>query len=123
MAIRDIEGYADLIDEVFTAAGFPFACELGLVGSRLGPAKALVNLLTLELEDWPYARLMSLLDSNFFQPDWDEFENRRAVRDVAAELRHNQIEGGRERMIGALERIAVEPASNDPSPTGARAKG
>jgi ATP-dependent helicase/DNAse subunit B len=60
VAIRDLDGYAALIDEIFFAAGIPFACEAGLPLSRLVPFKALVNLLALELEDWPFRRLMGL---------------------------------------------------------------
>jgi ATP-dependent helicase/DNAse subunit B len=111
VAVRDLDEYAVLIEEIFSAAGLPFACEAGLPGSRLAPVKALFNLLSLEAEDWPFARLMALLDSNYFQPDWGEFDDRRAVRDVSAELRRNQLAEGRERIISAFERIAHQQSS------------
>lgn len=117
VAIRDLDGYADLIEEVFSAAGIPFAGEAGLPGSRLAPVKALANLLSLEIEDWPYGRLMAFLDSGFFQPEWEEFENRRAVRDVAAELRRHQLAEGREQILAALERIANHQVSDEVPPT------
>ncbi len=35
VAVRDLDAYAVLIEEIFSAAGLPFACEAGLAGSRL----------------------------------------------------------------------------------------
>src|SRR5262249_37291047 len=111
VAIRDLDGYAPLIDEIFIAAGVPFACEAGLPLSRLAPFKALVNVLSLELEDWPYRRLMGLLHSGLFQPAWKELADGQAVRDVAAELRRGALDGGRERVLTSLERAARAPAA------------
>ena len=106
VAVRDLDDYAWLIDEVFSSAGIPFACEAGAPLWRLAPFKALVNVLSLEVEDWPFRRLMGLLDSGLFRPEWQEFEARLAVRDVAAELRRNQYFEGRERILAGLERAA-----------------
>jgi ATP-dependent helicase/DNAse subunit B len=106
VAVRDVDEYSGLIDEFFTAAGLPFACEAGLPASRLAPARALVNLLSLEVEDWPFQRLLAVLDSGYFQPDWPEFDNRRAVRDVSALLRKHGISEGRQIILGTLERLA-----------------
>jgi RecB family exonuclease len=110
VAIRDLDGYAALIEEIFFAAGIPFACEAGLPLSRLVPFKALVNLLALELEDWPFRRLMGLIDSGLFQPAWQELAGGQASRDVAAELRRGEMDGGRERILASLERAARAPA-------------
>ena len=125
VAVRDLDEYGELFDEIFTAAGLPIACEMGRVVSRTAPMKGLVNLLTLEVEDWPFARLMALLDSGYFQPDWNEFDERRAVRDVARELRRLQISDGREWMLETLKRYAeaLPTSPQDDSPATARRAG
>ncbi len=103
VALRDLDGYAGLIDEVFSAAGIPYACEAGTPLSRIAPFKALANLLALELEDWPFHRLRALLDSGLFRPQWEEYAGGQAVRDVAAELRRGELDQGRERILASLE--------------------
>ncbi len=103
VAIRDLDSYAALIDEVFGAAGLPFACEAGTPLARLAPFKALLNVLAMEIEDWPFRLLMGLLDSGLFRPAWDEFAGGEAARDVAAELRRGELDGGRERILASLE--------------------
>jgi ATP-dependent helicase/DNAse subunit B len=116
VAVRDLDDYAWLIDEVFSLAGIPYACEAGVPLSRLAPFKALVNVLSLELEDWPFRRLMSLLDSGLFRPEWQEFAAGQAVRDVSAELRRNQLFEDRERILAGLERAARNPSAGPALP-------
>jgi ATP-dependent helicase/nuclease subunit B len=106
VAVRDLDDYSWLIDEVFSAANIPFACEAGVPLSRLAPFKALVNVLSLEVEDWPFRQLMSLLDSGLFRPNWQEYNSGHAVRDVSAELRGRELFEGRQRILDSLERAA-----------------
>ncbi len=114
VAVRDLDAYANLIDEVFSAAGIPFASEAGTSLARLPPFKSLINALAMELEDWPFRRLMGLLDSGLFRPKWKEFAGRHAARDVAAELRRAELDGGRARILATLERAALDrPAETD----------
>lgn len=120
VAVRDLDGYADLIDEIFSAAGIPFACEAGRPLSRLAPFKALLNVLSMELEDWPFRRLMALLDSSLFRPDWAEFSGRRAARDVAAELRRAELDEGRERILTSLARVTCDRVPPDSRPPDSR---
>ena len=131
VAVRDLDNYSWLIDEVFSAAGIPFASEAGVPLSRLAPFKALINLLSLEIEDWPFRRLMSLLDSGLFNPEWQQFKAGHAVRDVSAELRRSQLFEGRDRILAGLERAArnspASPATPDvaadgPQPAADRAR-
>ena len=107
VAVRDLDAYASLIDEVFSAAGIPFASEAARSLARLPPFKSLINVLAMELEDWPFRRLMGLLDSGLFRPQWKEFAGRHVARDVAAELRRGELDGGRARILVTLERAAV----------------
>src|SRR5262245_23613499 len=111
VAIRDLDGYAPLIDEIFVAAGIPFASEAGPPLSRLAPFQALVNVLSLELEDWSFRRLMGLLDSGLFRPAWKELADGAAARDVADGLRRGELDGGRERILASFERARA--SAND----------
>ncbi|MGE5191809.1 MAG: PD-(D/E)XK nuclease family protein [Deltaproteobacteria bacterium] len=115
VAIRDLDGYAGLIDEVFGAAGIPFACEAGTPLARLAPFIALANVLAMELEDWPFRRLMGLLDSGLFRPAWEEFAGGEAARAVAAELRWGELDGGRERILAGIEHSARRAVAGDHS--------
>jgi ATP-dependent helicase/nuclease subunit B len=113
VAIRDLDGYAALIDEAFGAAGIPFASEAGTPLARLPPFKTLFNVLAMEFEDWPFRRLMALLNSGLFQPAWEEFAGGEAARDVAAELRRGELDGGRERILARLEYAAGKTPDAD----------
>jgi ATP-dependent helicase/DNAse subunit B len=123
VAFRDLDGYAGLIDEVFGAAGIPYACDAGTPLARLGPFKLLINILAIEHEDWPFRRLLGLLDSGFFRPAWNEFAGGETARDVAAELRRGELDGGRERILAALERAARVPSSAEGPESAADATG
>ena len=59
-------------------AGIPFACEAGTPLARAPLLKALLAVLQSEVEDWPFRRLMAVLDSSYFQPDWSEWRAGRA---------------------------------------------
>ncbi|MBS0265162.1 MAG: exodeoxyribonuclease V subunit gamma [Planctomycetes bacterium] len=120
VAIRDLDDYAALVDEIFTAAGIPFACEAGLAASRLPTVKALCNLLSLEVEDWPFARLLGVLDSNYFRPAWKELEGGRAIRDVSALLRRYQLSEGREDILATLASRAATEADGTNAQAAAR---
>ena len=118
VAVRDLDDYAWLIDEVFSAAGIPYACEAGKPLAWLAPFKSLVNVLTLEVEDWPFRRLLGLLDSGLFRPGWQEFRAGAAVRNVSAELRRCELFEGRERILSGLERaVRNTPAIADANVT------
>lgn len=115
VAVRDLDEYASMIGDVFSTAGIPVACEAGIPLGRLGPFKTLLNVLVLEAEDWPFRRLMALLDSRLFQPAWPEFEGRAAARDVADAMRRAQLSEDREQILAALERMA-RPLASETNP-------
>lgn len=69
VVFRSLADHADLLSEVFTAAGIPFHCDYSRSVSQLPVTKALLSLLQLETEQWSYEKLMKLIDSNFFRPE------------------------------------------------------
>jgi ATP-dependent helicase/DNAse subunit B len=110
VAFRSAVDYADLVDEVFSAAGIPFWNAAGDRLSQTGLIRSLFAVLKLEEEDWQSDRLMSVLDSNYFRPDWQEAGGDQAVRAVAALLRRLQFDAGRKLMLKTLERAVQRTA-------------
>ena len=115
IGIRNIAEEGPRLRDYLQAAGLPVWCEAAIPFTTSPMVRAVSSLLQLELEDWPYERLLSVLDSNFFQPDWPELDSFRAVRVVAAVLRHVQLDGGRETILRVIGRTAGEASSSPPS--------
>ncbi|MCH8830801.1 MAG: PD-(D/E)XK nuclease family protein, partial [Planctomycetes bacterium] len=112
VAFRSLEESAELLREIFTAAGIPFQCEAGFLLSRSRVLKALFDVVRLECEDWPFERLLAVLRSNFFRPDWDVFKNERAVSALAAQLRNRKLHTQRTVMLRVLRREKTRLESN-----------
>ena len=72
VVFRSLEPIAELVHEVFGQLGIPVAVESGQALNRSPVLRALVTLLQLDLDDWPFDRLLAVLGSNYFQPDWPE---------------------------------------------------
>ncbi len=104
VTFRSVSECADLIDEVFEAAGIPYFSEVGTPLSRLPVVKALVNVLQLEADDWAFPSLMRVLDSNFFRPKWNEWQPEKSARDVAAMLRIRRLFSQRSVILDEIER-------------------
>jgi ATP-dependent helicase/DNAse subunit B len=120
LAFRGLADYADLIDEVFTAAGIPYASEAGTPLGRAPLLKFLIGVLQLEAEDWPFARLLAILDSSYFRPAWRELAHGRAVRAVPPLLRHYQLDGNRRQILEILQRELQHYEADDPVQSGTR---
>ncbi len=96
-----------LIGEVFGALGIPFALEMGQPLDRSPALAALVALLRLDLDDWPFARLLTVLGSNYFQPEWPEWEEGKTGRVAQQTARRLQIPRERERLLKQLQSITA----------------
>lgn len=113
-SLGDVEG---LVREVFGKLGLPFSLESGQRLDRSTALAALVGLVRLDLEDWPFRGLLAVLSSHYFQPDWPEWRDGLAV--VAAEraIRRLQIPRGRAELLGQLKREADRSAgTKEPQP-------
>ena len=110
VGFRSLNEYSDLVREIFAAAGIPFCCDFGIPLSRAGSLNAMVSVLNLELEDWSFGRLRALLDSNYFRPDWHEWQSGQAARTVAAQLRRLKLDGQRLAILHGLQRQADKEA-------------
>ena len=86
VVFRSTQETAELVREVFERLGIPAAFESGEPLDRRPALRALANLLQLDLEDWPFDRLLGVLGSNYFQPAWPEWtaEARAEVESASA---------------------------------------
>ena len=64
--------------------------------------RALAALTQLDLDDWPFEQLLTVLGSNYFQPGWPEWREGRAAVHVERTIRRLQIPRGREPLLRQL---------------------
>lgn len=107
IAFRSLADYAELIEERFSDAGIPYACDAGSPLQRKPTIKALFNLLQLEAEDWPYERLLGVVGSNYFRPKWKEVDTRSDPARLSNLLLKLQIPSERQSMLKAARRYAI----------------
>jgi ATP-dependent helicase/DNAse subunit B len=100
-SLDDVEG---LVRETFGKLGIPFVLESGQPLDRSMALAALVGLVRLDVEDWPFRGLLAVLSNTYFRPTWPEWQDGLAV--VAAEraIRRLQIPRGRTSLLEQLER-------------------
>eukprot|EP00456_Euglypha_rotunda_P023866 TRINITY_DN196_c0_g1_i1.p1 TRINITY_DN196_c0_g1~~TRINITY_DN196_c0_g1_i1.p1 ORF type:complete len:1131 (-),score=283.95 TRINITY_DN196_c0_g1_i1:5477-8869(-) len=106
VAVRSVMEAGPVWKEYFDQAGIPTWCEAGssLLSSPM--IKALFSVLQLELDDWPFSRLMQVLNSNYFQPGWSEITSGRGIRNVGVALRRLKLHAGRDLILRVLGRVS-----------------
>ncbi len=95
-----------LAREVFGRLGIPVWVESSPPLLRSRALAALVSLVQLSLEDWPFRQLLTVLAGSYFQPDWPEWQEGRAVLSAQRLIRRLQIPRGREGLLGRLRWLA-----------------
>lgn len=115
IGLRSIADEGPRLRDYLHSTGLPVWCESESPMSSRPMVKAVVSLLHLELDDWPFEQLLSVLDSNYFQPAWPECQQGRAVRSVAAILRKKQIHQDRELILKIVSGLALEPTNKSQS--------
>ena len=101
VVFRSPQEAAELVREAFERLEIPAAFESGQTLERRPALRALANLLQLDLEDWPFDRLLAVLSSNYFQPDWPAWKTA-CPDEVERAIRKLQIPRGRARLIEQL---------------------
>ena len=107
VAYRSSGDYADLVAEIFTAAGIPTALDAGTSLCQTALVKALRGVVEMEQDDWSFDRLSAVLGNNYFRPpDWDIADCEQARRAVDSILRERSLPGGRADILKAIKRQA-----------------
>jgi ATP-dependent helicase/DNAse subunit B len=100
VVFRSPRDSSELVDEVFGRLGIPVKQEAGKTLDHSPALRWLVALLQLDLDDWPFDRLLAVLRSNYFQPKWPEWCE--AKVDVERAIRGLQVPRKRELLIEEL---------------------
>ncbi len=118
VAFRSPDEYGDLVNEMFTDAGIPFANPVQHSLAQIPVVKALVALLRAEADDWSHQQLLSCLQNNYFQPQWAEYDNGTAIRAVSTGLRRLKLRRGRNTILNRLASAAQKsPPVENLAPT------
>lgn len=100
VGIRDLQGYGDLIEELFTEAGIPFYCEASSPLRRAPIIVALLQLLRIINDDWSYTALLSGLRNDYLRIVWESGED--FVPNLGRFLRNEELTSGREAILSRL---------------------
>jgi ATP-dependent helicase/DNAse subunit B len=93
-----------LAAEVFNRLGLPISWEQGVPLDRVPIMRALVALLKLDMEDWPFKSLLAVIASNYFQPSWPAWKNGCAAVELDCQIRKLQIPQGRKAILNDIRR-------------------
>ncbi len=123
---RSPASMAELVREAFDDLGIPYALESGVPLSRVPLVVALVAVLRLHAEDWPFRGLLHVMGNNYFRPDWPEWRGGAALTSADRAIRSLQIARGRATLLAALRRAVPAPcatAANAADQEGSAARG
>jgi ATP-dependent helicase/nuclease subunit B len=115
VAFRPLSDYAPLVREIFQASGIPVQCDSPEVLHHQPVVKALLAVLQLELEDWPFERLLAVLNSGWFRPSWTEWDSEWIPRQVSKVLRQSKIPEGRSIILETLRKAVVRQTEGQPT--------
>jgi ATP-dependent helicase/nuclease subunit B len=102
IVFRSPQAVGELVVEVFGRLGIPVMFESGQSLDRSPALRALAALLQLDLDDWPFDQLLSVVGSNYLWPDEPGGPNKRQAADVELSIRQLQVPHGRQRLIEQL---------------------
>jgi ATP-dependent helicase/DNAse subunit B len=107
VVFRSLGDTGALVREVFGQFGIPFVIGASPSLGTAPIAAGLVSWLRLDLEDWPFRRLLAALLHNYFRPAWPEWQQGRAATALARLVRELGIPGGRAELVQRVERLAA----------------
>lgn len=106
VVFRTLEAIDELVRETFGRKGIPFVIESGRPLARSRTLRALVDLLRLHVEDWPFRRLLAVLGSGLFQPTWPQWQGEASRLAAERVIRQLQVPQGRDELLRQLGRSA-----------------
>jgi ATP-dependent helicase/DNAse subunit B len=113
IVFRSSDETAPLIREVFREYGLPAALDDRVKLSRSPLLGALLAVLKLDLEDWPFRRLLDLVWSNYFSPRWPQWRSGAAAIEADTAIRALQIPKGSRALRAALAGWATAEIDDD----------
>ncbi len=110
VAFRSLEPVAALVRAAFAEFGIPYYLEKARRLLDVPLVAALLRLVRLQADDWPYRGLLATLNQNYFRPSWPAW-NDATVRDAELLVRRIQIPRGRTAILAACERTGAEDSA------------
>jgi ATP-dependent helicase/DNAse subunit B len=116
VVFRSPQDSGSLTAEVFERLGLPVAWEQGVRLDRVPLLRALVALLKLDQDDWPFDSLLAVLGGNYFQPSWPAWQNGQTAAPLECLVRKFQIPAGRNELLSRtdLQSVNENPTDSDP---------
>jgi ATP-dependent helicase/nuclease subunit B len=108
VVFRSLTTSASAVREVFDGLGIPYALEAGRRLDRSPALAALVALLRLASEDWPFRRLLAVLSSNYFQPAWPAWQSPRTRLAIEQVLHRLRVPAGRDALLTQVRKRATK---------------
>lgn len=108
VVFRSPQDSSSLTVDILSQLGIPVACETCQTLDRVPAIRALKNLLQLDLDDWPFRQLLAVIGSNYFQPDWPEWQSGKSQVLVEETIRNLQIPRGRKFLLEQLSKSNAE---------------
>ena len=93
------------------ASGVPVCCEADTRFSQTAIGRALFAVLQVELQDWDFDSLCSVLRSNYFRPRWNFPASGSAVETTIRILRRYHLGSDRQHILKRLAKLAELPDS------------
>ena len=102
VVFRTLEDVQWLVREVFGKLGIPFVVDCWPVLRSCPALRALLALLRLELDDWPWSGLSAVLHSSYFQPDVPQWQPPASAAAIDRVLRQTGVLQGKRQWLDAL---------------------
>src|SRR5207248_2527350 len=80
VVFRSVNDLAPLVREVFGELGIPSDIETSETLDETPLAAAVVAILWLAVEDWPFRQLLTVLGSSYLRPAWPEWQEGAAAQ-------------------------------------------
>jgi len=109
VVFRSLGDAAELVREIFADFGIPAVIEAQPPLERCGSLAALVALLRLHLQDWPFRELLAFLSNNYFQPNWPEWHAGEAALAADRLVRRLSLPSGRVELLEQIARVGNQP--------------
>lgn len=103
---RSLTDNGSLLREFFTRYGIPTALESGRPLGQSPSLTALMALVKLGHDDWPFRDLLAVLGGNYFRPNWQETASPGVPEATERTIRRMQVPSGRDVLLETIDKVA-----------------
>ncbi|MFV2067345.1 MAG: PD-(D/E)XK nuclease family protein [Pirellulales bacterium] len=111
---RNVQDVAPLVEEAFGEAGVPVAIDARKSLSETSTVRAILSLLQLQVEDWPFRKLLSIVTHSRLQPAWRSIAGEQGAMAAEHLVRRLQIPAGRSELLRRVAQLAEKEQAAPP---------